>query len=101
MSVYQNMKLADRYGGTADEWGGEHGRLERVARQSLRQSRHRRECQAEHLRVHRFRLLLFGLMAVPGLALLTWQLLEVTPTGWMIVLGAALMLPWLVELGEG
>lgn len=117
MSNYQEMKLADRYGGrspdlgaagdqvhitiaSADEWGGEAGRLERRALFSRRVSTHRREVSRAKRTARRHWLAALAVPASAGMYVEVTQLTTWSPSPALILLGVLLIIPFLTLLTE-
>lgn len=80
------------------EWGGSVGRLERVAGDQIRHSRHRREVWRARRRTHRMRIMATLPLAAIGTAILVEQITATAPATAFVALGIVLVVPLLAAL---
>jgi hypothetical protein len=77
-------------------WGGSIGRAERVSKDQLRRSHHRREVWECRRRAWRRRLGVFAIPAAIGVALLVHEMTASAPIPAFVALGVMLVVPLLV-----
>lgn len=81
--------------GRSSDFGGDVGRAWRISRHQLRRSCHRREARMRRAAIRRQRLRVLAIPALAGVAVLLSQVTAATPWPLAVIVGVALVVPWL------